>query len=458
MRWTWLGHAAWLVEVGGRRVLVDPALGAAIHDGVFEVVPRREVDIDGLRPDVVVVTHAHPDHFDPGTLARLAGSGARLITSDALVERTARSLGFVDVLRVDAETLVPVGSGALFTTRSHCDVTEWGVLFVDGSGSVWDQVDSASGGPAGVRATFAAAARVLARPGLMHGPDAAIVRWCPLLQADAAVSGSIGFPYAAWSAELRSAAATGARTVLTGSCGDRYTAPSAWQNATVYPGTEGRFLRDLAVVMPGVPSHAPRIGQMFELDDGRFVPVGPSSLVQVRGPHHEVPFAPFELPPIRDPAGPTFDADAGLVRIAVWIADVLAPAVERWSARVSAPDLVFVIEVVLPARMVGFTLRLAGGRVAVDVGSDPEHDGLERLAGSVMVDVLDGRSAWGRALLGGWMRSVRRAYLTRPDGALDRLPVPAFLVYLGLSYEQSTARWVDGEVLRLRALVHPEPA
>ncbi len=72
-----------------------------------------------------------------------------------------------------------------------------------------------------------------------------------------------------------------------------------------------------------------------------------------------------------------------------------------------------------------------------------------------MIDVLEGRSHWGRALLGGWMRSVRRAVRVHPDGSGEPYLFPAFLVYLGLPYAESTERWVRAETRRLLAARDP---
>ena len=52
MRVTHLGHACLLVEVADRRILIDPGN----FSSGFE-------ELTGL--DAIVVTHNHPDHFDP---------------------------------------------------------------------------------------------------------------------------------------------------------------------------------------------------------------------------------------------------------------------------------------------------------------------------------------------------------------------------------------------------------
>jgi L-ascorbate metabolism protein UlaG (beta-lactamase superfamily) len=90
-----LGHASWLVEAEGLRLLFDPVLGPTHHGGVFEAWPRRSVDEGALAPDFVFVSHAHADHFDVPTLSRLLARDEDLVvvTPDPLVAWAARALG-----------------------------------------------------------------------------------------------------------------------------------------------------------------------------------------------------------------------------------------------------------------------------------------------------------------------------------------------------------------------------
>lgn len=68
---TWIGHASFLVQLGGRSVLVDPILSERI------ATLRRNVPAGlgytELPPtiDAVLVTHNHRDHMDAPTLRRL---------------------------------------------------------------------------------------------------------------------------------------------------------------------------------------------------------------------------------------------------------------------------------------------------------------------------------------------------------------------------------------------------
>jgi L-ascorbate metabolism protein UlaG (beta-lactamase superfamily) len=70
---TWLGHAAVLVEAGGRRIAVDPLFAqASIPARPHEDVAPDWRDLGPL--DAVLITHADNDHLSPQSLVRIARS------------------------------------------------------------------------------------------------------------------------------------------------------------------------------------------------------------------------------------------------------------------------------------------------------------------------------------------------------------------------------------------------
>lgn len=76
---SWLGHATVLLNIHGTSVLTDPVLERriGIGRGFAKVGPRRLIEPalgSGELPDldVILLSHAHMDHTDRGTLRRLA--------------------------------------------------------------------------------------------------------------------------------------------------------------------------------------------------------------------------------------------------------------------------------------------------------------------------------------------------------------------------------------------------
>ena len=99
---TWLGHACFLIRIGGKVILTDPFLGAragkmGFGPKRFLPSPMRVEDLPAI--DILLMSHNHYDHLDAGTIARLPGK-----------ERM--------------QVIVPLGVGAFFTKRGYRHVTE----------------------------------------------------------------------------------------------------------------------------------------------------------------------------------------------------------------------------------------------------------------------------------------------------------------------------------------------
>jgi L-ascorbate metabolism protein UlaG (beta-lactamase superfamily) len=94
---TYVGHATVLIQLSGGRVLTDPLLGRGILH-----VRRRVPDpaLGDLLPlDAILISHAHFDHLDRGSLRRLAGR-CPVIVPDGCAA-LARRAGALEVIEVD---------------------------------------------------------------------------------------------------------------------------------------------------------------------------------------------------------------------------------------------------------------------------------------------------------------------------------------------------------------------
>ncbi len=97
VRITWLGHSTLLLELDGIRILTDPVLGDRLGPLRRHGASPAMAAIGEL--DAVLISHAHPDHFNSSSLRRLGGPARRLVPHG--LGAAARRLGSpVDELRV----------------------------------------------------------------------------------------------------------------------------------------------------------------------------------------------------------------------------------------------------------------------------------------------------------------------------------------------------------------------
>ncbi|WP_437717230.1 MBL fold metallo-hydrolase [Sorangium sp. So ce448] len=72
---TWIGHASFLLVLGGLRILIDPILATGL--GTTKRLAPAGIPIEDLTEiDLVLITHNHRDHLDAPTLSRILAAHA----------------------------------------------------------------------------------------------------------------------------------------------------------------------------------------------------------------------------------------------------------------------------------------------------------------------------------------------------------------------------------------------
>lgn len=125
VRFSFVGHASWLIQTAGLNILVDPVWSERCSPFTF-AGPKRVndpgIDFDKLPPiDVVLVSHGHYDHLDVRTLSRLAAKFSPRVITPLGNDVTMRSSD--SAIRAEAfdwNDRVEIGNGvavSLVTTR-----------------------------------------------------------------------------------------------------------------------------------------------------------------------------------------------------------------------------------------------------------------------------------------------------------------------------------------------------
>lgn len=112
----WLGQAGFLLEGGGRRVLIDAYLSDTLAEKYRgKPFPHVRMTPPPIAPgaledlDLVLATHAHTDHLDPGTLGPVAAaSPACRFVVPASAREVARARGVPPDRLVPASAFAPL--------------------------------------------------------------------------------------------------------------------------------------------------------------------------------------------------------------------------------------------------------------------------------------------------------------------------------------------------------------
>lgn len=235
MRVTLLGHASILVEIAGATFLMDPVFFDPFEEGSVVSCPKRVVYPEKLpHIDFLIVSHRHPDHFDITSLAQVDRGCDAICPADPVIVYALRQLGFERVHAVHPMGGIQSADFELFPTQSEMkSVPEFGMVFHDTTGTVWNQVD-----------TFLAPATVDAITERFGQMDLLLTMYASQ-NFEFFESRSTDFPYETHRVNLENVVRIRPRAVVPGSAGFRFAGDQAWLNRFLFPISRARFLADL---------------------------------------------------------------------------------------------------------------------------------------------------------------------------------------------------------------------
>ena len=137
MQVTWLGQAGLLFHKNGFRIMIDPYLSDSI--GTLNPSKHRSFPVDEkvflIKPDVMIFTHDHLDHFDPETAEKFLheNSSVAVLSPQTVWEKVRNYPGNHNYILLSPGTTW-TEKGVRFTAvkAEHSDPKAIGIILDDG--------------------------------------------------------------------------------------------------------------------------------------------------------------------------------------------------------------------------------------------------------------------------------------------------------------------------------------
>lgn len=250
-----IGHATIFGETQDFKFLMDPVLWDPHQEGLFEIYPKREINLEKLPDfDILIISHKHLDHFDIRSLAYLPKNVEVFIPKDLIIERSLRKLGYRNVYLIQEFRTLKIGNTTLMTTRSENRVPEFGMVFADDSGVFWNCVDTIIN-PATINIVLETYPQI----------NFLLATWQPMMESNYQMNHSIAFPYYDYGEFLYNISLINPQAVAPGANAFKYLNGSAWLNQIVFPVTREKFCQDVKQVCPNLGEN------IFPFNPGDFV-------------------------------------------------------------------------------------------------------------------------------------------------------------------------------------------
>jgi UDP-MurNAc hydroxylase len=459
MRVTLLGHASVLVELDGATCLMDPVLVDPFEEGTVVSCPRRAVDVDSLPDvDILVVSHRHPDHFDLASLDLVARDVDAICPPDPLIVHALRELGFSNVHPVAVMAPILGVDFELLPTRSElASIPEMGMVFRDGSGTFWNQVDTLLSDETidEVRDRFGTIDLLFA----MYASQ----------NFEFFESRATGFPAETHRRNLETALRIDPTVVVPASAGFRFSGDHEWLNAFLFPISRERFVADLGRFEPRVDARVVDPGDVLEVTIGGEVLLHPGASPVARTEARDTRGIAFDptapVPPLTDPNPDGYGPDqlerlaAGLVAgLGDWVATPGARE-DRVVRAYREHRVCYRIGLVFPdgaERRFDIDFSADPPRLAeVDVAA-PEADLVHRIAASALAGWAEHRRSFFSVRA--YSRRFGTVYTLGRDNAQVALEARTppdllmyYLVYATEGSERAALTEVDQQLSQLRA-------
>ncbi len=133
MKITWIGQAGLLLQTEKTTVLIDPYLSdsvKAINPANWRRVPVDESLFD-IKPDVMVFTHSHLDHYDPETVEKFIteSSGITVLAPSSVWGEVRKYGGNNNYVLFDRHTLWTQNDISFYAVKAqHSDLSAIGVV------------------------------------------------------------------------------------------------------------------------------------------------------------------------------------------------------------------------------------------------------------------------------------------------------------------------------------------
>ncbi|PRQ05838.1 putative Rieske 2Fe-2S iron-sulfur protein [Enhygromyxa salina] len=412
-----LGHANLLIRTDGGAVLFDPLFHDEHHEGVYDVYPPRRVDIQALPDfDVVVLSHAHADHFDLPSISLLPRRIPVLVPADPDMIACLRGLGFAQVVPVEDLEPVTIGELELVPTPASAGAREHGFLVRHGGVTVWNMVD-----------TFPSLSAIDGVLRAFGAIDVLLAPWQPL--HDTGVSSGIGpqFPHRMYSRILAMIGRINPRVLVPGACGFWAIGVAAWTNAALFPLTRERFVSDLAGLDPDLAQ------RVLTLEPGDAITASPRGISHEQGLLNYVSttrdydwrdraFRPLDLlgPPLQEHRGETASVGECEAAIQSLFEDVLPEFIAENSGAFSLHQrwqLVRQYEVVFDAGERRYwTTRFEDGGLVAAPGEDPLRTAYTVISAGLLIGLIAGSVSWEYAEMSGELRRFDFSYIVDERG------------------------------------------